>query len=109
VIAFMLENHLLPFYIPARCTDNMQVGDTVCNYPFKAGMKAGFLSYIHQEYETYKESKPEDVAIEDWCSIWNPNLNPGYMKQSIVNFVVIGMNRLKTPEMKDTIKEAFAR
>jgi hypothetical protein len=33
------RNTTVEIYIPARCSHIMQVGDTVCNYPFKAYME----------------------------------------------------------------------
>lgn len=101
----MKENNILPFFICARCTDEMQVCDTVCNKPFKNGLKRAFILFIYDLYDKFLATKPSQESIDEW----RPNLNPGHLKEDMTNFVVYGMNCLKTEEMKKSIQVAFGR
>ena len=105
VLAFMKANNLLSLYIPAACTDVMQTCDTVANKPFKVGLKAAFRDFLHANYEKWKTLNP-DI---DTRGQWDPKFTMGLLKEEITGFVAVGINALKTPDMKICIAEAFAR
>ena len=105
VLDFMKEINLLSLYIPTACTDVMQTYDTVANKPFKVGLKAAFRDYLHTECGKWMIANPEE-EVRGQC---NPKFTMGALKKQITSFVSIGMDTLKTPEMKITIAEAFGR
>lgn len=84
-------------FVPARCTDEFQECDTVINKPFKAGMKAAFRDFIHEDFNSHKE----DVAI------WSIKLTMGNLKEHIVSFVETGLNAVRTEAYSLVIKNAF--
>jgi DDE superfamily endonuclease len=98
VLEFMKENNLLSLYIPAGCTDVMQTCDTVANKPFKVGLRAASRDFL------YAESPDKEARGQ-----WDPKLTMGALKEKITGFVSVGMDALKTPEMKISIAKAFAR
>ena len=105
VLEFMNSNNLLSLYIPAGCTDVMQTCDTVANKPFKVGLKAAFRDFLYIEHEKWEAANPDKEARGQW----DPKLTLGALKEKITGFVTVGMDALKTPEMKISIANAFAR
>ena len=98
---FLIENGIIPVYIPASCTDAMQVCDTVINKTFKCGMKAAFRDYLHKRYlEHVEDPQMENV-------LWQAKLTMGVLKPHIVSFVEVGLNALKTNKLKAAIIHAF--
>ena len=90
-------------YIPARCTDLIQVCDTVVNKTFKCGVKRAFQLYLHTEYEKYKSDPTNDPYL------WKPNLNDGHLKQFMIKWINFGIDGMKSAAFAQTIKEAFLR
>ena len=105
VLNYMKRNNLLSLYIPAGCTDVMPTCDTVANKPFKVGLKAAFRDFLYTEHDKWAAANPDKEARGQW----NPKLTMGALKEKITGFVSIGMDCLKTPDMKISIANAFAR
>ena len=83
----------------------MQTCDTVANKPFKVGLKAAFKYYLYDELNKWLALNPD----KETRGVWNPKFNMSTLKERISGFVNIGMDTLKTPEMKICIANAFAR
>lgn len=98
----LFENHIVPLYVPAGCTDIMQECDTVLNKTFKAGVKNAFRDYLHGLFNTYRASHP---AAE--VTAWSPSLAMSVLKPEIVNFVQSGVAMISSVEFKETIINAF--
>ena len=94
--------NILPLYVPAGCTDIMQECDTVINKPFKVGMKREFRDNLHQSFARFREDNPDKRPSE-----WAPKLKMSDLKPLMVRFVETGLAALDTPEMTQTIIEAF--
>ena len=105
MLEFMNSNNLLSLYIPAGCTDVIQTCDTVANKPFKVGLKAAFRDFLYIEHEKWEAANPDKEARGQW----DPKLTMGALKEKITGFVTVGMDAPKTPEMKISIANAFAR
>ena len=97
------EQRVVLLYIPARCTDLIQVCDTVVNKTFKCGVKRAFQLYLHTEYEKYKSDPTNDPYL------WKPNLNDGHLKQFMIKWINFGIDGMKSAAFAQTIKEAFLR
>lgn len=105
VIEFLERNNIVPLFIPARCTDAMQVCDTVLNRPFKNALKEAFKLYLYKLHDAHVAAYPDPEN----CPPFTPNLNPGWLKDEMTQFVLHAMNALKTAEMKEVIVLAFKR
>ncbi len=62
VLIFMQKNHIIPLYIPGRCTDKLQVCDVVINRPFKQALRLEFVLYIQETLEKHLKSG----SVEPW-------------------------------------------
>jgi DDE superfamily endonuclease len=99
VLKLLKENNIRVLYVPARCTDEFQECHTVINKPFKAGMKAAFRDYIHEEFNKYKG----DPAT------WSIKITMGSLKEHIVRFVQTGMSTVRAEEFSVVIRNAFKK
>jgi hypothetical protein len=72
----------------------------VINTPFKKAVKGAFRDYLHAKLR-------EHVQNGGTMENWKIKLTPGTMKNFITGFVLRGISALKTPGMKETIKESF--
>jgi hypothetical protein len=62
VLKLLEENHIIPLFVPAGCTDVLQECDTVINKPFKSAMKAAFRDYLHSSYQEHRKDPTIDPA-----------------------------------------------
>jgi hypothetical protein len=91
-------------YIPAGCTDIIQVCDTIINKTFKCGVKRAFQFYLHTEYEKYKTG----CETEEEVLLWKPNLNAGHLKQFMINWINVGMDAMTSDDFKASIRDSAA-
>jgi len=96
----MKSNNIATVHIPAGCTDSLQVCDTVINAPFKAGVRRGFQSLIGECYDNH-------VGNGELPGLFKMNLNVGYLKNYISDFVAQGIVAISGEDFKLTIKNAF--
>ena len=54
-----------------------------------------------QDFESWIGVNPDDIAS------WKPNLNPGYLKQFITDWVVKSVDGLRNPSFRATIIKCF--
>ena len=101
VLALLAKNNIVPLFVPAGCTDVMQECDTVVNKPFKNGVRNGYRDHMDSLFQKHL-SDGLDAAH------FAPKLTMGAMKPFLTSFVQRGIEALKTPEMKQSIANAFA-
>lgn len=97
---YLKNNYIAVVHIPAGCTDSLQVCDTVINAPFKAGARLGFKALISDCYDKHIK----DGGLPQFFQM---NLNIGYLKDYISDFVAAGIKTISTDEMKISISNAF--
>lgn len=83
----------------------MQTCDTVASEPFKVGLKAAFHDFLHAKSDKWEAENPD----KETRGQWDPKLTMGAFKEKITGFVSVCMDTLKTPEMKISIANTFAR
>ncbi len=96
----MQENNIVPVFIPASCTDVMQVLDVCCNRPYKVAVRAAFRDHIHLQFKKFTEQGCD-------ASHFRVPLKGSELKPFIPNFISQGLEKLHSPSMKETIKNCF--
>jgi hypothetical protein len=102
VLNFMSTHRMMPLFVPAGCTDQLQECDTVLNKPFKQGVKAAFRDHLHHAFTEHVNAGHEP-------NLWAPKLTTGALKPFIVTFVEAGIACVKKDAFAETIKNAFNR
>ena len=102
VLAFMVECHIIPVYIPAGCTDLHQVCDVVVNKPYKNGVVKAFVDYVSAKYCEYLNRPNPDPN-----DVFQLSMAGSVMKPLIPGYVARGMAAIDTPQMKEVIKASF--
>jgi hypothetical protein len=95
-------HNIVPLFVPAGCTDELQECDTVVNKPFKASVRGAFRDYLDDLFQKHIDGGRDPIT-------WEPKLTVGALKQHITSFVQKGISCLKTPNMKNVIQDAFAK
>lgn len=101
VLALLKKHNIVPLFVPAGCTDIMQECDTVVNKPFKNGVRNGYRDHMEELFQEHCRSGKD-------ATLFAPKLTMGALKPFLTSFVQRGIEALKTPEMRATIKNAFA-
>ncbi len=102
VLAHLRENHILPVFIPAGCTDLHQVCDVVVNKPYKNGVVQSFVDYVTEKFCVFNQrANPEPVDV------FQLNMAGSVMKPLIPGYVERGMAAVGKPSMKEAIKQCF--
>ena len=70
------------------------------NKPFKHAVKLVYKNHLDWLFQIFSDGG--DTAL------WQPKLTLGALKPFITAWVALGIQALKTPEMKVTIRNAFA-
>ena len=102
VLEKMQQNHILPNFVPAKCTDAKQEMDICVNKTFKCGLKNEFQEHLHQDFNKHLANGGEPAT-------WSFNFNTGNLKPHIVKFVEAGLSCLRTPEFAETLMNCFAK
>ena len=102
VMQLYKENNIIPLFVPAKCTDELQECDVALNSPFKVGLRAAFRNYLHDKFNEHVESGAPAAEFK-------ASLSVGELKPHFPDFVLVGLAAIKTPVMKETIKEVFAK
>jgi len=102
VLKALSDNDFLVCFVPAGCTDEMQVLDTAVNKPYKNGVKNGFRRYLSNEYDIH-------IAAGFPPNSFNPILTVGTMKEQLPAFVEAGLASIQTDVMKQSIRDAWDR
>jgi hypothetical protein len=102
VLALLEKNLIKAVFVPAACTDILQECDTCINKPFKVAVKDAFRNYLHNHFEEFKLANPNQAAQ------WKPDFKMSTLKPLITGWVLSGITRLKTEEMSQAIRTAFA-
>ena len=102
VLELLKKHRIVPLFIPAGCTDIMQECDTVVNKPFKNGVRNGYRDHMEEMFQEHLRNGKDPT-------LFAPKLTMGALKPFLTGFVRRGIEALKTPEMRETIKNAFAR
>ena len=77
--------------------------------PFKSGCKDGFTSYLHSMFTAHTNlCRSNNIRDADAVGSFRPALTVGKLKPFLPAFVEAGIAKLKTQQMMDTIKHAFA-
>jgi hypothetical protein len=97
---YMKTNNIAAIHIPAGCTDSLQVCDTVLNAPFKAGVRRGFQNLVGDCYDNH-------VNSGELPGLFKMNLNVGFLKDHISNFVAEGLSAISNEAFQITIANAF--
>ena len=98
----MERHHIVPFYVPGACTDEIQECDTVLNKPFKQGVKDAFRNYLHSTFNKW-------VADGNEPDEWVPLFTLSVLKPRVTSWAQQGLANISTPEMKQALAQAFAR
>ena len=85
-------HNILPLFVPAGCTDVVQERDTVVNKP-------GYRDHLDRLFQIFVDGGNNSA-------FWQPKLTLGALKPYITSWVALGVQALKTPEMRLTIKNA---
>ena len=97
----MKANNIIPIFIPAGCTDLHQICDVILNKPFKNGVKDEFVEYVSIEFANWYRQRENDQDV------FKLNMALSAMKPLMPTFVVRGIARLETPEMKEAIRKCY--
>jgi hypothetical protein len=98
--ATLERHHIIPFYVPGACTDEVQECDTVLNKPFKGGVKDAFRNYLHSQFDEWVESGKDPDE-------WVPLFTLSVLKPRVTAWVQQGLAKISTPEMKIKLAHAF--
>ena len=98
----MRQNHFLPHFVPAGCTDAKQEMDICVNNTFKCGVKNEFQEYLHDDFNKYLANGGEPATLSF-------NFNTGNLKPHIIKFVEEGVACLRTPEFAECLRNCFAK
>ena len=79
----------------------MQECDTVVNKPFKHAVKLGYKNNLDGLFQIFLDGGHN-------AALWQPKLTLGALKPFITAWVALGIQALKTPKKRLTIKNAFA-
>lgn len=101
VLEILKKHKIVPLFVPAGCTDIMQECDTVVNKPFKNGVRNEYRDHMDQLFQAHLRNGQGATAFA-------PKLTMGALKPFLTSFVQRGIEALKTPQMRETIKTAFA-
>jgi hypothetical protein len=94
---------MIPVFIPAGCTDEIQVLDVCCNKPFKQAAKAHYRNWLHLNFNQF-------VAAGNNAEELNPPPHSmRVLKPLMYEYVEKGIIALRAPHMTNSIKEAFAK
>jgi hypothetical protein len=97
----MERNNIVPVFIPAGCTDKLQVLDVCCNRPFKCAARKAFRDHVHLKFNHWHQTlklDPELFVLPTQMSALKPHMS---------SFVEKGFNALATPEMEKSIAKCF--
>ena len=72
------------------------------NKPFKNGERNGYRDHIEELFQEHLRNGKDPT-------LFAPKLTMGALKPFLTGFVQSGIEALKTPEMRETIKNAFAK
>jgi hypothetical protein len=98
---YCTANDIILIFIPAGCTDIMQMCDRVLNKSYKNAVSKAFVQYVAKKFVDHSESGSTDV--------FSLNMALSVMKPLLPSFVCAGMTALKTPAMKDVIRNCFLK
>ena len=104
VLELIKLNHVIPVFIPAGCTDLHQVCDLVLNKPYKNGVTEAFVDYVSSQFNEWLQENENNTG-ED--KVFKVNLAGSVTKPLIPQFVLRGVEKLKTPDMSEAIKNSF--
>lgn len=96
------KNHIYPLFVPADCTDAMQECDVVVNKPFKNAVRKAFRDHLDNLFQVHRA---KNLPL----NTFSPKFTMGALKPFLTGFVAQGIQALKTPEMRDCIRNAFAK
>ena len=88
-------------FVPARCIDAMQEYDVVVNKPFKNAVRKAFRDHLDHLFQVHRE---KNLPL----NTFSPKLTMGALKPFLTGFVAQYIQALRTPEMRDCIRNAFA-
>jgi len=76
-------------------------GKKKINKPFKGKIKQSFRDFLYRQYNTW-------VIEGNNADEWAPKFGMGELKPNITGWVQDGIAAISTPEMKQSIRRAFA-
>jgi len=96
---FCEANNIILIFIPAGCTDIIQMCDVGLNKTFKNGVLLAFVAYVNGKFTAHVESNPNDMFKLD--------LKLSVMKPLLPGFVKAGIAAMSTIAMKSVIRNCF--
>ena len=102
VLELLKKNHIHPLFVPAGCTDAMQECDVVVNKPFKNAVRKAFRDHLDNLFQVHRA---KNLPL----NTFSPKFTMGALKPFLTGFVAQGIQALKTPEMRDCIRNASAK
>ena len=102
VLELLKKHGIVPLFVPAGCTDIMQKCDTVVNKPFKNGVRNCHRDHMEELFQEHLRNGKDPT-------LFAPKLTMSALKPFLTGFVQRGIEALKTPEMREMIKNAFAK
>ena len=83
-------------------TDDVQVGDTVANAPFKKYVATEYKNWLLQNYQ---EAQEQGIDF----ATWQPDLSQKNMKPKIIHFIRDAIVKMNTPQMAASIQHGFRK
>jgi hypothetical protein len=100
VLRFCEENHIMPLFVPAKCTDVLQECDLIANSTFKCSLKREFRDWLAAEFDKYTAAGKDPV-------LFNPKLTMGVLKPLLPQWIHNSWKCFQTPDMKTSIAKCF--
>ena len=103
ICKYLMDNHIIPLFIPAGCTDTFQECDVIVNKPFKSAIRVCFQDFLVTQHDAYLiahelPNGPTDFIIDMKESTMNPQ---------VPTFVSAAINTLRSPVLKEAIRKCF--
>jgi hypothetical protein len=92
-------NNIILIFVPAGCTDIMQMCDVALNKVFKNGLSVAFVQYVNDMFIEHTTKNPG--------VIFSLNLALSVLKPLLPKFVKAGIAAMSTTAMKDVIRKCF--
>ena len=102
VLANFEKHNFKVLHIPAKMTDEKQVGDTRLNKPYKAAFNAEFNIWADEAYAKWRQENPDDLVGN-----FRLTYKTSVLKPLLPRFVLAGRAALMTPAMRKSITDGF--
>jgi hypothetical protein len=96
---YCTANNIIMVFVPAGCTDIIQMCDVALNKTFKNAVSLAFVSYVNNKFIEHTDCNPNDI--------FKLNMALSIMKPLLPGFVQSGIAAMSTTAMKAVIRNCF--